>query len=183
MAEKRAMVPVMKRDNEGSKGIRPPNKHQHGWEHIPGGDNEEAVPPNSYLSSTSTAYDPSQFQKTPQHDPRNFGNASVIIRKESQVRCEEELFNAEPRLERRRFLSEWWKEMLSAASSVFCLVAIVVILCVVDEKPLSDWDEPVSLNAVISILSTAVKAGLILPVAECISQLKWIHLQGSSKSQ
>lgn len=69
--------------------------------------------------------------------------------------------------------------MLSALSSVSCLVAIVVILYKVNGKPLADWNGPVSLNAVVSILSTAVKAGLILPVADCISQLKWIYLQGS----
>lgn len=72
--------------------------------------------------------------------------------------------------------------MLSAVLSMLCIVVIIVILYKVSGKPLADWDEPVSLNAVISVLSTAVKAGLILPVAECISQLKWIYLQ-SSKSQ
>ncbi|KAH8743762.1 hypothetical protein F5883DRAFT_388839, partial [Diaporthe sp. PMI_573] len=75
----------------------------------------------------------------------------------------------------------WWQEMLSAMLSMLCTVVIIVILYKVDDKLLADWDEPVSLNAVISVLSTAVKAGLILPVAECISQLKWIYLQ-SSKS-
>ena len=172
----------MKRDNENSQEIDTQNEHQHGWEHIPSRDNDEIVSPNSYLSPTSTACDPSQFQQTSERGPHNSDDVSAIPRKEAEGPYEEEVFDAAPRLKRRRFLSEWWQEMLSAVSSIFCLVAIVVILYKVNGKPLADWDEPVSLNAVVSVLSTAVKAGLILPVAECISQLKWIYLQGS-KSQ
>lgn len=94
---------------------------------------------------------------------------------------EQEIFEVQ-RQKKRGVLREWWQEILSATSSILCTVAIVVILYNVDGKPLANWTVPVSLNVVVSILSTAVKAGLILPVAECISQLKWIHLQ-SKKSQ
>lgn len=94
---------------------------------------------------------------------------------------EQEIFEVQ-RQKKGGVLSEWWQEILSAISSILCTVAIVVILYSVDGKPLANWIVPVSLNVVVSILSTAVKAGLILPVAECISQLKWIHLQ-SKKSQ
>lgn len=95
--------------------------------------------------------------------------------------CQHEVFEIQKQ-KKKGVLSEWWQEILSATSSILCTVAIVVILYNVDGKPLSQWTVPVSLNVVISILSTAGKAGLILPVAECISQLKWIHLQ-SKKSQ
>lgn len=156
---------------------------QNGWEHIPGNDNDGIVSPVSYVSPTSTAWDPSPSQRVSEPEPPNSYDASAIPRKGPEGPYEEEIFEAAPRrLKRRRFLTEWWQEMLSAISSMLCIVAIIVILWKVNRKPLADWDEPVSLNAVISILSAAAKAGLILPVAECISQLKWIHLQ-SSKSQ
>jgi hypothetical protein len=67
--------------------------------------------------------------------------------------------------------------MLSITFTVACVVAIVVILSQIDGKPLSSWSlHAVSPNAIISTLSTAAKAAMILPVAESISQLKWLYL-------
>lgn len=156
----------MTRHNENSEDIRGQNEHQHGWEHIPSNDNYDIVSPSS------------QFQQ--RSEPTD--NASPLPSKGGGGPYEVEILDPAPQLKKRKFLSEWWQEIFSAISSILCLVAIAVILYKVNGKPLADWDAPVSLNAAISILSTAVKAGLILPVAECISQLKWIHLQ-SSKSQ
>lgn len=173
----------MPRDNENSQDIRAQNERQRGWEHIPSNDNDGTVSPISSVSPTNAAWNPSQFQRGSEPEPPNSDDASATPRKGPEGPYEEETLDAAPqRLKRRRFLTEWWQEMLSAISSMLCIVAIIVILYKVNRKPLADWDEPVSLNAVISVLSTAAKAGLILPVAECISQLKWIHLQ-SSKSQ
>lgn len=169
----------MTRDNENSQESSAQNEHQRGWEHVPSRDNDEIASLNSYLAPASAAWNPSQFRQKSQQEPHNSNDASEIPRKGAADPYEEEVFDAAPRLKRRRFLGEWWQEILSAVSSVACLVAIVVILYKVNGKPLADWNGPVSLNAVVSVLSTAVKAGLILPVAECISQLKWIYLQGS----
>lgn len=70
----------------------------------------------------------------------------------------------------------WWTEIISAIFSVLCIIAMVVVLVEFDGKQLSNWVWVISPNAVISVLSTASKATMILPVAECISQLKWIYL-------
>lgn len=53
---------------------------------------------------------------------------------------------------------------------------MVIVLVEFDGKLLSSWVWAVSPNAVVSILSTASKAAMIMTVAECISQLKWIYL-------
>lgn len=169
----------MTTDNEKHKDSSAQNEYQRGWEHIPSRDNDEIASLNSHLAPTSPAWNPSQFRQKSQQEPHDSDDAFDIPGEKAAGHYEEEVFDAPPRLKRRRFLSEWWQEMLSALSSVSCLVAIVVILYKVNGKPLADWNGPVSLNAVVSILSTAVKAGLILPVADCISQLKWIYLQGS----
>lgn len=95
---------------------------------------------------------------------------------------EQEIIDPNERQRRRGFFQDWWQEIGSVILSILCTVALVVILGEVNGRRLSDWSIPVSLNAVVSILSTAVKVGMILPVTECISQLKWIHLQ-SNKSQ
>lgn len=157
----------MRRDDESSHDKSGQNEHQHGWEHIP--NNElEILSPNSCLPPPSTVYEPSQFPTRSEQDQYNWDNVAAIPRKNAEDRYEEVLDTA-PRLNRRRFLSEWWQEMLSALSSVLCLMTIVVILYKVNGKLLLDWDELVSLNAVISVLSTGGKACLILLVAECIS--------------
>lgn len=74
----------------------------------------------------------------------------------------------------------WWFEILSAILSIVCIVAIIIILVEFDGKRLSSWNWVISPNAVLSILSTAAKAVMILPVSESISQLKWIYLEGRS---
>lgn len=75
----------------------------------------------------------------------------------------------------------WWREILSAVLSVTCLVATIVVLFKIDGILLSSWTVFALPNAVISILSTAAKAAIILPVAESISQLKWLHLNRKSR--
>jgi hypothetical protein len=67
----------------------------------------------------------------------------------------------------------WKWEALSAAVCLLCQAALVSILQSMDQKPLSRWTAPVSLNAAVSILTTASKSLLLLVVAECISQAKW----------
>lgn len=157
------------------------SQSQHEWEHIPN-DEPENVSPESGLLPSNTAHDSSESQPKLDQDRHISDHAAATPKKEAEVRWQEVSATA-PRLKRRRFLGEWWQEMLSALLSVFCLVFMIVILSKVNGSPLEDWDEPVSLNAVVSVLSTAGKASMILPVAECISQLKWIYLQGNSKSK
>jgi hypothetical protein len=72
---------------------------------------------------------------------------------------------------------KWMLEILSQLFSVLCMVAIVVLLAKINGSLLESWQSPVSPNAVISIASTAAKAALILPVAEALSQLKWLHFR------
>lgn len=89
------------------------------------------------------------------------------------------------RLWKERFMvehkSSWALEVSSAILSVLCLVGMVVLLAHVQDQPLSSWTSTVSPNAFLSVLSTGSKASLILPVTECISQLKWFHALRSKK--
>ena len=71
----------------------------------------------------------------------------------------------------------WAAEITCAVFSILCVVAIVVILSRIDGRLLSSWTEAVSPNAVIAVLSTAAKAAMLLPVAESISQIKWLDLK------
>ncbi|KAK7923524.1 hypothetical protein PG985_007595 [Apiospora marii] len=76
---------------------------------------------------------------------------------------------------------DWWQEIWSFLFSVLCLLGMVILLSRIQNRPLTSWSFVVSPNALISVLSTASKACLILPVSECISQLKWMHLVESKR--
>lgn len=53
------------------------------------------------------------------------------------------------------------------------LIAVVVMLRVYDGKPLSEWPYSITINALVAILVTLIKATMTVPLAEGLSQLKW----------
>lgn len=67
----------------------------------------------------------------------------------------------------------WIWELLSLLVCVSCVGAIIIILLRYDNRPLPNWAFGLTINGVISVLAGIAKASMILPVAECISQLKW----------
>ncbi|KAE8454223.1 hypothetical protein EG329_005148 [Mollisiaceae sp. DMI_Dod_QoI] len=76
----------------------------------------------------------------------------------------------------------WTIEVASQVFSILCMVAIIALLAKIEGSLLESWPSPVSPNAVVSIASTAAKAALILPVAEAISQLKWLHFRTEGRT-
>ena len=78
---------------------------------------------------------------------------------------------------------DWRWEVASAVFSLLCVVAIIIILKVYQERPLSDWHfvHNITLNTVVALLSTLSRTALIVSVASCLSQLKWIHLVRSPR--
>lgn len=78
---------------------------------------------------------------------------------------------------------DWYWELIAAVFSLACVVAIVVILRTYQEKSLSSWHFyfDTTPNTIIALLSTLSRTALIVPVASCISQLKWIHLASSPR--
>ncbi|KAG8424649.1 hypothetical protein J3458_001422 [Metarhizium acridum] len=73
--------------------------------------------------------------------------------------------------------SEWLLEMLSTFASLLCLAAIIIIFWNMDNKPLSAWNSIISLNAAISILTTAYGAALMHGVGNFIGQIKWLRFK------
>ncbi|XXH01984.1 hypothetical protein Hte_008348 [Hypoxylon texense] len=69
--------------------------------------------------------------------------------------------------------SLWTAQVLALLGAGLCLVAMSILLVEFDRRPIFSW-HGVTLNALISILSTASKGGLLLSVEEATSQWKWI---------
>jgi hypothetical protein len=81
-------------------------------------------------------------------------------------------------------LKDWQWEFAASAFSLACFVAVVLVLAIYHNKSLSRWNFvfDISLNTLIALLSTLSRTALLVPVASCISQLKWIHLAHSPRT-
>lgn len=80
----------------------------------------------------------------------------------------------------RNWLSLWWLEVLAASFSLVCLLVTIGVLRVLDGKQYESWrvaNVDITPNTLVSVLATFSKSSLLLPVAEGISQLKWLFFQ------
>ena len=70
-------------------------------------------------------------------------------------------------------------------SSLFCSCCFWGIFALIYpyriRRPIPDWPSAVTLNAIISVLSVIVRAGLVVAAAEALSQQKWIWLRRKRK--
>ncbi|KAL4864707.1 hypothetical protein BDV12DRAFT_200871 [Aspergillus spectabilis] len=73
--------------------------------------------------------------------------------------------------------SEWLLESISSILALGLLIGIAFIFWHMDNKPLSAWRGRVSLNATISILTTACATALMHGVSTFISQFKWLYFK------
>lgn len=67
----------------------------------------------------------------------------------------------------------WLPETAGILASAMLLVALAALLAFYDDKAVFEW-KSVTLNALVSVLSTASKASLLYALSELISQWKWI---------
>ncbi|KAJ5446849.1 hypothetical protein N7445_001670 [Penicillium cf. griseofulvum] len=77
--------------------------------------------------------------------------------------------------------SEWLLESVSSILAMGLLIAIAVIFWYMDNKPLSAWRASVSLNATVSILTTACTTALMHGVSTFIGQSKWLHFKNGPR--
>ena len=73
----------------------------------------------------------------------------------------------------------WLWELLSLLLASVSLVAIVVTLRAFDTKEVPQWPASINLNTVIAVFAAILKAALMMPIGEAISQLKWLWYRQS----
>ncbi|KAL4889137.1 hypothetical protein BDV59DRAFT_210536 [Aspergillus ambiguus] len=69
--------------------------------------------------------------------------------------------------------ANWTLEILGALTSIAFLIAIIAVLFYYDGRPMPQWPYGITLNALVSILSTIMKATMAFILTESLSQLKW----------
>lgn len=77
--------------------------------------------------------------------------------------------------------SSWTLEIICCLVSLAFLAAILVVLYLYDGKPMPDWPYGITLNALVSVLSTVMKASMVFIVTEALSQLKWSWFSKGNK--
>jgi hypothetical protein len=85
------------------------------------------------------------------------------------------------RLFSRLLYETWILEICVISLSIACIVGVVTVLRVFDGKQQPDLPSGITLNAIVSTLSTASRAALIFVLAASISQLKWNWYQTRQK--
>jgi hypothetical protein len=73
--------------------------------------------------------------------------------------------------------SEWLLESISVFLGLGLLIAIAIIFWYMNNKRLNAWNSRVSLNATISILTTACTTALMHSVSSFIGQSKRLHFK------
>ncbi|ROV96076.1 hypothetical protein VPNG_09149 [Cytospora leucostoma] len=68
----------------------------------------------------------------------------------------------------------WTMEILSCVIASLCLAAIIGILSMHQGLPLPQWPYHITINALISVFTAIFKMALMTPIAEGISQFKWL---------
>ncbi|MCJ1415856.1 hypothetical protein MMC32_002190 [Xylographa parallela] len=79
-----------------------------------------------------------------------------------------------PQLHPLAFVYRWWLwEALTITLSIAAIAAIIIVLREFDSRPPPELPSGVTLNAVVSLLSTVTKAPMLAVVSACIGNLKW----------
>jgi len=67
----------------------------------------------------------------------------------------------------------WVPELLAMCGSILCLAALILVLRIYDGHEIFLWHR-ITLNTIVSVLTTISKIGLLFALAETTSQWIWI---------
>ncbi|KAJ5599273.1 hypothetical protein N7450_000340 [Penicillium hetheringtonii] len=77
--------------------------------------------------------------------------------------------------------SSWTFEIIGCIISIAFLAAIIAVLFKYDGQPMPNWPYGITLNALVSVLSTIMKATMAFVLTECLAQLKWSWFHSGNK--
>lgn len=71
----------------------------------------------------------------------------------------------------------WWWEIGGALLSIICVGLVLVVLFEASNIALAAWPLWIQPNSLIAVFTTVGKSAMMVPIASCISQLKWRHFE------
>ncbi|KAF4835899.1 hypothetical protein CGCTS75_v002493 [Colletotrichum tropicale] len=124
--------------------------------------------------SNATHYVPVQDGNVRDND--DISNAETIIPPENfrSQRAREKRREKYANIPRRHgALRSWRWEALALVLAVASVVAMIVIPALYHEAPEAEWPFSININTVIALLTTLMRATMLVAVAEVIDQMKW----------
>ena len=146
------------------------------WNKFKGG---ESLPQHDDWAHQQSTPPLSQFSNTiPQNETKasNNGQYELIQQQHFQnspIASERHLPTMQGARRRSKFTRDWLWEVSSILVAVACFIGVFLLLFTLSNKPVPDWPSGITVNAVLSVLVTIMKAAMALATAECLSQLKW----------
>ncbi|KAK8110259.1 uncharacterized protein PG998_006716 [Apiospora kogelbergensis] len=71
----------------------------------------------------------------------------------------------------------WFYDFCAWLISCYCFAGIVITLMVHRDQPIPEWPFNITINALVSALSTVMGSALLVPVSNAIGQSKWSWIQ------
>ena len=83
-------------------------------------------------------------------------------------------------MEKKNYLAHvlkdtWFLHIFAVCGSLLLVGVLVVLLLYFDNKPVFDWSG-ITLNAIVALVGTILKAVVAFTLSECLGQAKWIWL-------
>lgn len=72
---------------------------------------------------------------------------------------------------------DWWWEVGALVLATISIIAIIAILIHVNGKSILDWNFSIQPASIVAIFSAIAKSSLLVPLASCLSQLKWSYFE------
>lgn len=73
-------------------------------------------------------------------------------------------------------------EIISWIFGTMCIAVVVGVLLMYDDHELPQWPLGITIGGFLAVFSACAKAGLLLPTAECLGQLKWNWFKSQPRS-
>jgi Protein of unknown function (DUF3176) len=93
--------------------------------------------------------------------------------------CYSRRTNSLPQSKKDNLYWVWLVEFASLAVAFTAFIAIIITLFIHQDRPLPKWPSLISINTLVSIFTNIMQAALLLPIAEGVSQLKWLWFRNA----
>jgi hypothetical protein len=77
-------------------------------------------------------------------------------------------------------IDRWIVEALACVGSLLALIGIIAILVVYNGSSLPNWPYGITINSVIALFGTTIKALMLVAITACIGQAKWTYFNSKT---